>query len=277
MPPIAVGVNTLSKSGSEELKGDVTLSAGAMMGLTQSAQDIQAALTFAVTSRIAARKTAGAGAGEEATLSEILDFIGSAAQGDILYRDAAAWARLGAGTSGQFLKTQGAAANPIWAADSGGLTLGTKQASTSGTAIDFTGIPAGTKLIIVNLIGVSLSGTDELLIQLGDAGGVEATGYLGMVQGFQNAGTPATVVPTTGFQATILQAAAGLVYGQFILSLEDASDFTWTCQGGAYDSSTSLKCTTCGSKSLSAELDRVRVATNGTNTFDAGEINIAYM
>lgn len=71
-------------------------------------------LTFSATSRIAARKTAAGGAGEECTLSEILDFIGSAAQGDILYRGAATWARLAAGTSGQFLKTQGAGANPTW-------------------------------------------------------------------------------------------------------------------------------------------------------------------
>ena len=41
--------------------------------------------------------------------------IASEAQGDVLYRGASAWSRLGAGTSGQFLKTQGAAANPAWA------------------------------------------------------------------------------------------------------------------------------------------------------------------
>jgi hypothetical protein len=67
------------------------------------------------TSRILGRKTASAGDAEECTLSEVLDFIGSAAQGDILYRGAASWARLGAGTSGQFLKTQGTGANPTWA------------------------------------------------------------------------------------------------------------------------------------------------------------------
>lgn len=74
------------------------------------------------TARILARKTAAAGDVEEATLSEILDFIGSAAQGDILYRGAATWARLAAGTAGQFLKTQGAAANPIWDTVSSGLS-----------------------------------------------------------------------------------------------------------------------------------------------------------
>ena len=45
------------------------------------------------------------------TLNSILDFIGSAAQGDILYRSASGWARLAAGTSGHFLKTNGSSAN----------------------------------------------------------------------------------------------------------------------------------------------------------------------
>ena len=35
-------------------------------------------------------------------------------QGDLLYRDASGPQRLAAGTSGQFLKTQGAGANPVW-------------------------------------------------------------------------------------------------------------------------------------------------------------------
>lgn len=60
------------------------------------------------------RNTAGAGNVEELSLSQVLDFIGSAAQGDILYRAAVGWARLAAGTSGQFLKTLGAGQNPSW-------------------------------------------------------------------------------------------------------------------------------------------------------------------
>ena len=36
-------------------------------------------------------------------------------QGDVLYFDGSVWAKLGAGTSGEFLKTQGASANPTWA------------------------------------------------------------------------------------------------------------------------------------------------------------------
>ena len=75
-----------------------------------------AGTTFAATSRIHGRATVGAGAGEELTLTQVLDLVGSAAQGDILYRGATTWSRLAAGTSGQYLKTQGTGADPVWAA-----------------------------------------------------------------------------------------------------------------------------------------------------------------
>lgn len=105
----------------------------AASGGTIDTADITAdAVTYAklqnlsATSRVLGRKTSGSGDAEECTLSEVLDFVGSAAQGDILYRGASAWTRLGAGTSGHFLQTQGAGANPQWAAGSGSLSDGDK-------------------------------------------------------------------------------------------------------------------------------------------------------
>ena len=50
-------------------------------------------------------------------------------QGDILYRDGSGLQRLGAGTSGQVLKTQGAGANPVWGTDAGGSILQVKHAT----------------------------------------------------------------------------------------------------------------------------------------------------
>jgi hypothetical protein len=67
---------------------------------------------FAATAKILARKTTAGGAGEECSLSEILDFVGSAARGDILYRGASTWTRLGKGAVGQRL-VQGAD-DPAW-------------------------------------------------------------------------------------------------------------------------------------------------------------------
>jgi hypothetical protein len=98
-------------------KGDITVSAsGATWTIDNDVVTYAKMQNVSATSRILGRKTASAGDAEECTLSEILDFVGSAAQGDILYRGASAWTRLAAGTSGQFLKTQGASANPTWAA-----------------------------------------------------------------------------------------------------------------------------------------------------------------
>ena len=54
-------------------------------------------------------------------------------QGDILYYGASgAPARLGFGTSGDFLKTQGTGANPVWASAGGGLTVADQWRVTSG-------------------------------------------------------------------------------------------------------------------------------------------------
>lgn len=103
------------------LTGDVTAAAnGNATTIADNAVTYAKMQDVTATSRILGRKTAGAGDPEECTLSEILDFIGSAAQGDILYRGAAGWARLAAGTSGHYLQTQGAAANPQWAAVAAG-------------------------------------------------------------------------------------------------------------------------------------------------------------
>jgi hypothetical protein len=88
------------------------------------------------TSRIIGRKTAAAGDAEECTLSEVLDFIGSAAQGDILYRGASGWSRLGAGTAGQTLTTGGAGANPSWAASDNKIIEGNTSVEVIDTGSD---------------------------------------------------------------------------------------------------------------------------------------------
>jgi hypothetical protein len=77
------------------------------------------AYSFAASQRIFGRNSAGAGPGEEISLSQLLDW-GSSAQGTILYRGSSGWVALPPGTAGQFLRTAGAAANPTWAAPSGG-------------------------------------------------------------------------------------------------------------------------------------------------------------
>lgn len=88
----------------------------ATAGIANDAVTYAKLQNVSATARVLGRKTVSAGDAEECTLSEVLDFIGSAARGDILYRGASAWARLPAGTAGYLLQTGGAAGDPSWAA-----------------------------------------------------------------------------------------------------------------------------------------------------------------
>src|SRR3990167_6108227 len=157
--------------------------------------------------------------------------------------------------------------------------LGTEQASTSGTEIDFTSIPAWVKRITVMFVGVSTNGTSNLQIQLGDAGGFETTGYTSNAFGANNStviGTTAAAI-TTGLLLMSTNAAAATWYGAVTLTMEDESGFDWVSHGGLTrgDTGTAFSCS--GHKALSAALTQVRITTvNGTDAFDAGAINILY-
>lgn len=150
----------------------------------------------------------------------------------------------------------------------GGITLATMQASTSGSSINYTSIPAGTKKIVISFVGVSTNGTADLLVQIGDSGGLETSGYLGS---YGVSGSYA--LATTGF-GVYIAAATDIMHGTLTLSLVDAATFTWTASGVQGTSNAASISNTAGSKSLSAELDRLSIVT--TDTFDAGSINIQY-
>jgi hypothetical protein len=160
-------------------------------------------------------------------------------------------------------------------ADRVGIKLGTPQVSTSGASIDFTGIPAGVKKIVISFAGVSTTGTNIPIVQLGDAGGIEATGYLG--SGGNNSGDT-TTNQTVGFGVAGSWNSSVIVHGCVTLQLLDSSTFTWAAFGILGISNTTQITMVGGSKSLSAELDRVRITTvGGADTFDAGTINISYI
>jgi len=156
----------------------------------------------------------------------------------------------------------------------GAIKSATAQASTSGTSIDFTSIPTGVKRITIMFSGVSTNGTSNYLVQLGDSGGIENTGYVGCGGRF-NAGGNAFVNYTSGIGFST-DSASKVNSGSLIITLLDATTNTWTAIGNLATANSDIYATS-SSKSLSATLDRVRITTvNGTDTFDAGSINIFY-
>lgn len=146
--------------------------------------------------------------------------------------------------------------------------LRTAVSTTSGTGAGFLSIPAGVNRIDFVLSGVSLSGTDNFIIQIGDAGGYEVTGYTS-AGSYNGAG----VTATNGFVIRC-GSAPYLISGvySFVRLTGNAWAGGWC---GASDSASYMS--GGGSKTLSAELDRIRILPTGSDTFDAGEVNVFYM
>jgi hypothetical protein len=152
------------------------------------------------------------------------------------------------------------------------IVSGTAVAASSGTAVLFTGIPSWVKRITVMFNEVSLSGTDSILVQIGDAGGVETTGYVSSSTGFSGA-SGSTSSSTSGF-IVVSTAAAFINSGSLVLTLIGSN--LWVSSGAG-----KLATNTCwvagGSKTLSDTLTQINITVTGANTFDgAGTINILY-
>lgn len=180
--------------------------------------------------------------------------IGTPATGNIEY-------------SGQFYGTDSNASR----AQIQRITQGTAVASTSGTSIDFTSIPSWVKRITVMFQGVSTSGTSSVQVQLG-AGSVTTSGYVSQST-FSGSGS-ATSSVTSGLHFHGGSAATARNGAMVIMLLGSNSWSATSISGQPADSGVVYG---GGSITLSGTLDRVRITTvNGTDTFDAGSINILY-
>jgi hypothetical protein len=155
------------------------------------------------------------------------------------------------------------------------LAQATAVASTSGTSIDFTGIPSWAKRITVMFSGVSTSGTSVVIIRLGTgatptyttSGYLSAASYVG--------GTPGSTNGTTGLPVSNSTGAGNIRHGSAIIT--NLTSNTWVCQSITGNSNNAETGLAGGSIALSEALTAIRITTvNGTDTFDAGSINIMY-
>lgn len=159
---------------------------------------------------------------------------------------------------------------PFAGATNSQIVSGVSQNSTSGTSVDFTGIPSWVKRVTVMLQGVSLSSTANILIQIGPSGGVETSGYSGAVLGN---GTQ-TVWGGTGCLITRTGVASATYSG--IVTLANITSSTWVCSATVADSVNTFTGLAAGSKAITGTLSIVRITSTSTDTFDAGTINILY-
>ena len=153
------------------------------------------------------------------------------------------------------------------------ITLGTAVATTSGTSIDFTGIPAGVKRVTVMFNGVSTNGANDYLVQLGISTGVVATGYLSTTGRNSNGVAVATTSSTAGF-VTASGDASFTASGHMMLTLVGGN--IWISSHSGKVNNVQLV-NGGGSLSLGGVLDRIRLTMiGGTDSFDAGSVNISW-
>jgi len=162
----------------------------------------------------------------------------------------------------------------------GGYTQGTKVSPTSGTTVDFTGIPSDVKVIHVlfNEIEMSANGSGWNILQLGDSDGFETSGY-----------TSAVDYPGSGnnFVANVAADNNGLklyYYGAtkrngFVTIMRMSTDQTqWVMWGRSHAAeSNSYSTYSAVEKTLSGDLTQLRIThSGGSFTFVSGDINILY-
>jgi hypothetical protein len=148
------------------------------------------------------------------------------------------------------------------------LTSGTAIATTSGTSHDFTGIPSWVKRITVMFNGVSTNGSSHWLVQAG-AGSIQTTGYE------SGSAIATSVVASTAGMVLLTGSAAFFWHGHFTFTLIGSN--RWICSHSIGRYSDGGSNVGGGGVTLSGALDRIRLTTvNGTDTFDAGSINILY-
>jgi hypothetical protein len=157
--------------------------------------------------------------------------------------------------------------------NSGAFVAGTAVASTSGTSIDFTSIPSWVKRITVMFNAVSTNGSSIVQVQIG-SGSVTTSGYAGSSTGLGGATT--TNLYTSGLVLfTNNESSSAVRVGQAVITLVSGNIYSMTSNIGLTNIATI--CLSASAVTLGGVLDRVRVTTvNGTDTFDAGSINILY-
>lgn len=151
-------------------------------------------------------------------------------------------------------------------------TLGTAVIA-SGTSVDFASIPSWVKRITVLFSGVSTSGTSKLLVRIGTGGVPTTSGYSSQTSALYT--TIAFSSETTGFQI-YYDTSTFVISGSMVL--HNITGNTWVMNGGGGNpTTTAFTWTAGGTIALAGVLNFLRVTTlNGTDTFDAGTVNIFY-
>ena len=154
----------------------------------------------------------------------------------------------------------------IFRMSSGGLS------ASGNTSVDFTSMPSWINMITVVFRDISTNGSSFVLIQLGTSSGVATSGYVSTSVDVDGSGS-STSNSTSGFIVRTVNATAS-INGTMTIAYMGSN--VWVANHTANYSTTTVVLGG-GNCALGGTLDRVRITTvNGTETFDAGTLNVLY-
>ena len=147
----------------------------------------------------------------------------------------------------------------------GAAALGSASSvSLSGTAVDFTSIPSGVNWVEIMLAGAALSGTDNILIQVGGSGGIENSGYIS-TSSTVSSGSSAIVSVTVGY--VVRTSGSTGATGKVSMARGSAND--WYINGSVLNDTGALT-SVAGNKGITGSLSEIRITRTGSDTFTAG-------
>ena len=163
------------------------------------------------------------------------------------------------------------------------LVIGTAVNPTSGTSVNFTGIPSWAKRISVNFANISTNGTSAEVIRVGTSSGFVTSGYAATCSYITTASSAASVDSSAGFNLMGQNASGNQVQlsGRVVIDLVGVFSGTtyWACSGviSRIDPGLNFQKFVAGQIGLSGTLDRIQLTTIvGTASFDGGLVNIIY-
>lgn len=206
---------------------------------------------------------AGTGPAVDLTAPELRTIIGNVASGTAGLAPAS-----GGGTT-NFLRADGTWASP----GSGGVAIvrTAEVVTTSGTVVDWTGLPSDVHEIVIKARGISQSATDSFLVQLGTSGGFETTGYTSTSQL-----SSSSVNSTSGF--IVFDNATANIQNFTMCIRRVGSTNLWVADGSqVFRTVSGAGGVFAGEKTLAGVLTQVRLRLTGSASFDAGAVSLDYV
>ncbi len=175
------------------------------------------------------------------------------------------------GTSGQLLTSNGSSGIPTWQ-DNRPLNTDSSQSVGSATQVTFSSIASSAEIIQIVFHKVKRGAANNILIRIGDSGGIEDSGYDSYSRVL--ASTSAGETSTAGFIVYNTSTTSEITG---IVTLARMYGDLWDCSYTLADTANGTAIVGGGSKTLSATLDRVQVLRQGTGNFTSGNVRVMYL